>query len=46
MISINVALTSSVAYPEGTLDKTLRFQTSRLFSEKRRYYVLLDPGWT
>jgi hypothetical protein len=44
VLSINVAISSAVTYPEGTLGRTLSFRTNFQFSEKRRYYVTLDPG--
>ena len=45
VISINAATSPAVTFPQGTLGRELTFRTLNfLFTEKRRYYVLLDPG--
>ena len=45
VISINAATSPAVTFPQGTLGRQLTFRTLNfLFTEKRRYYVLLDPG--
>ena len=43
-MTIDVAITPSVVYPEGTLGRELRFVTNYQFIERMQYYVLLDPG--
>ena len=44
VVTIDVAITPSVVYPEGTLGRELRFVTNYQFIERKQYYVLLDPG--
>ena len=44
VVTIDVAITPSVVYPEGTLGRELRFVTNYQFIERMQYYVLLDPG--
>ena len=44
VVTIDVAITPSVVYPEGTLGRELRFMTNYQFLERMQYYVLLDPG--
>lgn len=45
MLRINAATSPAVTYPQGTLGRQLTFRTLNfLFIEKRRYYILLDPG--
>ena len=44
VVKIDVAITPSTVYPEGTLGRELRFMTNYQFIERMQYYVLLDPG--
>ena len=44
VVTIDVAITPSVVYPEGTLGRELRFMTNYQFMERMQYYVSLDPG--
>lgn len=44
VVKINVAIAPFVMYPEGSLGRELRFMTNYQFTERRQYYVLLDPG--
>lgn len=45
VITVDVSLpTSPVTYPSTSFGQTLTFQTNFAFTEKKRYYVLLDPG--
>jgi len=45
VIRINAATSPAVIFPRGNLGRQLTFRTRNfLFTEKRRYYVLLDPG--
>ena len=45
VLHINAATSPAVTFPQGTLGRQLTFRTLNfLFTEKRRYYVLLDPG--
>ena len=44
VVNIDVAISPSVIYPEGSLRRELRFTTNYQFAERMQYYVLLDPG--
>ena len=43
-VKIDVAISPSVMYPEGSLRRELKFVTDYQFTERMQYYVLLDPG--
>ena len=43
-VRIDVAISTSVAYPEGSLGREIQFTTSYLFTEGMQYYVIMDPG--
>ena len=44
VVTIDVAISPSVMYPEGSLRRELKFITDYQFTERMQYYVLLDPG--
>ena len=44
VFSVDVAITAAVLYPVGSLGRTIEFTTSVAFTEKKTYYVTLDPG--
>ena len=45
MIAINAATSPAVTFPQNSSGRELTFRTHNfLFTEKKRYYVLFDPG--
>lgn len=41
---IDISTSRDAHYPRGAIRKTLTVHTSFVFTEKKHYYVKLDPG--